>query len=36
MTQVGADVVITLDANDFLTLKNVVLAHLHSADFLFG
>ena len=33
--QTGADVVITIDANDKLTLQNVVLGSLTSADFVF-
>jgi VCBS repeat-containing protein len=31
--QVGADVVITLDAHDAVILKNVMLANLHASDF---
>ncbi|CDX41450.1 Rhizobiocin RzcA (fragment) [Mesorhizobium plurifarium] len=34
-TQVGADTVITHDANNVLTLKNVALANLHQDDFQF-
>jgi Ca2+-binding RTX toxin-like protein len=33
--QVGADVVITFDANDSITLKNVTLGILHADDFIF-
>ena len=33
--QVGADVVITFDANDSITLKNVTLGALHADDFIF-
>ena len=33
--QVGADTVITLDASDTITLKNVSLANLHQDDFFF-
>jgi aryl-phospho-beta-D-glucosidase BglC (GH1 family) len=33
--QVGADVVITCDADNSVTLKNVALASLHAGDFLF-
>lgn len=36
MTQSGADVIITLDAQDFLTLHNVLMSNLHASDFLFG
>ena len=32
---VGSDVVITYDANDTLTLKNIALANLHASDFHF-
>jgi Ca2+-binding RTX toxin-like protein len=35
-SQVGSDVVISLSATDAITLKNVTLAQLHDADFLFG
>jgi hypothetical protein len=31
--QVGSDVLITFDANDTVTLKNVLLANLHASDF---
>ena len=34
-TQVGADVLITADANNTLTLKSVVLSSLHADDFRF-
>lgn len=34
-TQVGADVVITVDANNSLTLKEVALSNLHADDFRF-
>ncbi|TIP22635.1 MAG: hypothetical protein E5X67_36435 [Mesorhizobium sp.] len=34
-TQVGADTVITHDASNVLTLKNVALANLHQDDFQF-
>jgi Ca2+-binding RTX toxin-like protein len=34
-TQIGTDVVITFDANDTVTLKNVTLSALHAGDFLF-
>ncbi len=36
MTQVGRDVVITLDASDSIVLGNTTLAHLVSHDFTFG
>jgi Ca2+-binding RTX toxin-like protein len=36
MVQVGADVVITLDANNTITLQNVTLANLVTGDFTFG
>jgi Ca2+-binding RTX toxin-like protein len=36
MAQVGADVVITLDANDSITLQHVTLGSLTAADFLFA
>jgi hypothetical protein len=36
MTQVGRDVVITLDAGDSIVLGNTTLAHLVSHDFTFG
>jgi hypothetical protein len=36
MTQVGADVVITLDPNDSLVLEHMTLARLSSHDFTFG
>jgi hypothetical protein len=32
-SQVGSDVVITFDANDMVTLKNVLLANLSASDF---
>ena len=32
--QVGADVVITLDSGDVVTLQHVQLASLHASDFL--
>ena len=35
MHEVGTDVVITHDANQSITLKNVALASRHSTDFLF-
>jgi Ca2+-binding RTX toxin-like protein len=35
MAQVGADVVITLDATDTVTLQNVALSSLSAQDFLF-
>jgi hypothetical protein len=34
--QVGADVVITLDSCDVITLQHVQLSSLHASDFLFG
>ena len=34
--QVGADVVITLNSGDVITLQHVQLASLHASDFLFG
>ncbi|MGX1788181.1 calcium-binding protein [Bosea sp. NPDC055332] len=34
-TQVGADTVITYDANNMITLKNVTKANLHADDFQF-
>jgi hypothetical protein len=34
--QVGADVVITLDSGNEVTLQHVQLASLHASDFLFG
>jgi hypothetical protein len=33
--QVDADVVITLDDHDAITLKNLMLSSLHAADFHF-
>jgi len=33
--QVGADVVITLDSGDVITLQHVQLASLHASDFVF-
>jgi Ca2+-binding RTX toxin-like protein len=36
MVQAGSDVVITFDANNHLTLDGVLLAQLHSSDFLFS
>lgn len=36
MAQTGADVVITLDTFDTITLQNVLLSKLVAADFLFG
>ena len=35
MAQVGADVVITVDVDNSLTLRNVALANLNAGDFLF-
>jgi hypothetical protein len=34
--QVGADVVITLSANDSIALHNVTLSQLHANDFVFA
>ena len=34
--QVGNDTVITLDANNSITLHNVLMANLHAGDFTFG
>jgi hypothetical protein len=36
MAQVGANVVITLDAADTIILQHITLAHLAAADFTFG
>jgi serralysin len=36
MAQVGANVVITLDAADTIILQHITLAHLFAADFTFG
>ncbi len=36
MAQVGASVVITLDAGDAIILQHITLAHLVAADFTFG
>ena len=33
-SQIGADVVITLDAADTVTLQHTTLASLHASDFL--
>jgi|SRR5919106_6605958 hypothetical protein len=33
--QVGADAVITVDASNALTLKNVLVSNLHADDFMF-
>jgi hypothetical protein len=33
LKQVGADVVITIDANDSITLNHVNLSSLHASDF---
>jgi hypothetical protein len=35
MAQSGANVVITLDATDQITLRNVMVGNLHAGDFLF-
>lgn len=35
MTQVGADTVITFDADDTITLHNVQMSSLHASDFVF-
>jgi hypothetical protein len=36
MAQVGASVVVSLDAGDTIILQHITLAHLVSADFTFG
>jgi hypothetical protein len=34
--QVGADVVITIDSGNVITLQHVQLSSLHASDFVFG